>query len=295
MSALMIAVANCKGGCGKTTTAVNLAAELAARGHRTLLVDLDPQGQASLGRAPLQGAATAHDLLAGATLRPDQVTRGPPGASDLLPANPGYRPPATPPRAQALAEALAGVAESYDAIVFDTPPAVDLPLVAALSAAHFVLTPTQLTPLACDGVMRFAQVFFYAVTQLNPGLRAFAIAPTQVDLRTRVQQTALARLVADFGPARLFPAVRSDVSLAEAFGCDLPIRDFRPNSRGAADYAQLADDVEAAWFERATPAPHRDRRPRRREEDDDPRAFADLIPGAGSRALRRERLPSLVT
>jgi chromosome partitioning protein len=179
--------------------------------------------------------------------------RGARGAVDVLPADPGYRAPATSPRAHALAEALAGLTERYDLIVFDTPPAADLPLVAALAAAHFVLTPTQLTPLACEGVMRFSQVFFYAATQLNPDLRAFAIAPTQVDLRTRVQQAALARLKADFGPARLFPAIRSDVTLAEAFGCGLSVRDFRPHSRGAGDYAELADWVETEWFKRAPP------------------------------------------
>jgi len=251
MSACRIAVANCKGGCGKTTTAVNLAAEIAARGYRTLLVDLDPQGQASLGRSRPERLAAVRDLPFGSRYGPQSVVHGVSGAPDLLPADGGFWPLPKALRAEALAEALAGVSEPYEVVIFDTPPAADLPLVAALSAAHHVLTPTQLTPLSCDGVFRFAQVFFYVATTINPGLRSFAISPTQVDLRIRMQQASLARLNADFGAVHVLPGIRSDVALAEAFGVGRPIRNFRPNTRGAADYARLTDAIEAAWFGRA--------------------------------------------
>jgi chromosome partitioning protein len=250
MSACRIAVANCKGGCGKTTTAVNLAAEIAARGYRTLLVDLDPQGQASLGRSWPQGVASARGLPAGSRYGPQSVVRGGHGAPDLLPADRGFWQSPKAACAGVLAEALACVSEPYDAVIFDTPPAADLPMVAALSAAHHVLTPTQLTPLSCDGVFRFAQVFFYVATTINPELRSFAISPTQVDLRIRMQQASLARLNADFGAVHVLPGIRSDVALAEAFGVGRPIRDFRPNTRGAADYARLSDAIEAAWLGR---------------------------------------------
>ena len=247
--AVVIAVANCKGGCGKTTTAVNIAAEIGATGRRTLLLDLDPQGHGALGFgiSPAAGGATAHDWLRGSRPRPEQVYRSAAGV-DVLPADASYSAPWPAPAPRSLAPGLEALKAAYDVIVIDTPPAADLPLVAALAAARYVLAPSQLTPLARDGLMRFSQVFFYAATNLNPDLQAFAIAPTQVDLRTRIQQATLAGMVADFGLARMFPALRSDVTLAEAFGAGLPIRAFRPAARGAADYARLAERIEREWL-----------------------------------------------
>jgi chromosome partitioning protein len=246
-SARILAVANCKGGCGKTTTAVNVAAELAARGWRTLLVDLDPQGHSTLALgARGQARASAHDLLRGKLVGPADVLQR--AGVDLLAADPDYRAPSPAPRARALAEALAPLAACYEVVVLDTPPALDLPLIAALAAAHHALTPTQLTPLARDGVSRFAQAYFHVSMEINPQLGAFGIVPVQVDLRTRVQQVALARLIADFGPGRLFPLVRCDTALAEAFDRAEPIRVFRPSSRGAEDYARLTERIVADWL-----------------------------------------------
>ena len=248
--AKIIAVANCKGGCGKTTTAVNLSAELAARGHKTLLVDLDPQGHAGLGLgfAGDPHGIFAHDILRGEPVDFARVFRSASTGLDLLPADRKFEPSTARPDPHVFAQALTAIETTYDVVVLDTPPAADLPMVAALTAAHDVLAPTQLTPLAHDGLTRFSQVFFYVATRLNPNLGAFAITPIQIDLRTRVQQAVLAKLITDFGPQRLFHGIRADVALAEAFDYGRPARDFRPGSRGAVDYAQLAEEVEKAWL-----------------------------------------------
>lgn len=247
-SARIITIANCKGGCGKTTTSVNIAAELAARGRRTLLLDLDPQGHATLalGARDRARGVTAHDLLFGqaAAAKPIRIESV---GVDVFPADMTFRLPAAPQRARALAETLGPIARNYDYVIIDTPPAAELPLVCALAAAHHTLAPTQLTPLARDGVLRFSQVFFYVSTQLNPDLRSLGIVPVQVDLRTRLHRAVLERLAKDFGSARLFPVVRSDIALAEAFDSGSPVRAFLPGSRGAEDYRQVVDRIIAEW------------------------------------------------
>jgi len=245
-----IAIANCKGGTGKTTTSVNLAAELACLGRRVLLVDMDPQGQSGLGFgiSAERQAATAHHVfrergvdVAGA-IRHSRVER-----VDILPADRDFRIHSVSDDPHRLADALAGLGPRYDVILIDTPPAADMPLVAALAAAQCVLVPTQLSHLAHDGLVQFSRLFFKVATSINPDLSAFAIVPIQMDMRTHLQQVILARLLIDFGPQRIFRGIRSDISLAEAFGSGGPVRDYRPAARGAADYRLLAQDVLRFW------------------------------------------------
>jgi chromosome partitioning protein len=250
MAALVIAIANRKGGTGKTTTAVNLAAELAHLERRVLLVDLDSQGHSGLGFgiAAERESETAHQVFRrsgidlGVAIRRSAAER-----VDVLPADRDFTIHAASNDPRRLAQAFAALTDRYDQILIDTPPAADIPLIAALTAAHCVLVPTQLTHLAHDGLIQFSRLFFKVATSLNSDLGAFAIVPMQMDMRTRVQQTILAKLLLDFGPRRIFRGIRSDVALAEAFGGGCSVRRHSPASRGASDYGFLAQDVLRAW------------------------------------------------
>ena len=250
MSARMIAIANCKGGTGKTTTAVNLAAELAFLRRRVLLVDLDSQGHSGLGFGVSadRDSATAHHVFrrTGVDIADSVRSSGIDGV-DIIPADREFRVHTVADDPCRLAQALDALKSRYDVILIDTPPSADLPLVAALAAAHCVLVPTQLSHLAHDGLIQFSRLFFKVATSLNPDLSAFAIVPIQIDVRMHLQQIVLAKLLMGFGSQRIFRGIRPDVSLAEAFGSGGPVRNYRPTARGAIDYSLLAQDVSRCW------------------------------------------------
>jgi chromosome partitioning protein len=247
MSTRILAVANRKGGTAKTTATVNLAAALAARGQKVLLVDLDTQGHAGLGfgvrAAP--GEPTVHDLFKGngpadlgRAIRSTGVEN-----VDVLPADRGFSGPEGAVAPLGLASALKPLSETYAVTLIDTAPTADALLISALASAHHVLVPTQLHHLAVDGVGQFARSFFPVATTLNPGLRGLSLLPVQVDLRITMQREALERLAGRFGRERLLPGIRRDIALAEAFGREVPLRYFKPRSRAIQDFELLCDHV----------------------------------------------------
>lgn len=243
----ILAVANRKGGTAKTTTAVNLAASLAERGRRVLLVDLDSQGHAGLGfgvRAR-PGEPTVHDLFrgTGVTDLGRAVRRAAVPNVDVLPADRGFSGPDGAVAPLGLAAALKPLATDYAVILIDTAPTADALLISALASAHHVLVPTQLSHLAVDGVGQFARAFFRVATSLNPGLRGLSIVPVQVDLRITMQREALEQLASRFGRERLLAGIRTDIALAEAFGCGRPVRYVKPRARAVQDFELLCDHV----------------------------------------------------
>jgi chromosome partitioning protein len=250
MTARVITVANRKGGVGKTTTVVNIAAELGGRGRRVLVVDLDTQAQASLGLGVLidRGDPGVHGLFRdpprdiAPAIRASEVA-----GVDVLPPARDFEIHDSINDPLRLQRALKRLAEHYDDVVIDTSPAIDVTMVAALAAADRLLIPTQLQHLSYEGVALFAKILLRVATLLNRGLADFAVVPMQVDLRVNLQRFVLAKLVSDFGPRRIFRGIRNDVALAESFGSRTAVRYYRPRSRGAADYAFLADDILTLW------------------------------------------------
>jgi chromosome partitioning protein len=245
-----LALANQKGGVGKTTTAVNLAAYLAASGHRILLVDLDPQGNAtsSIGVDKHGIERTTYDvLIEGLTVDECRLGEVRPGL-DLLPSNEvlagaevelvGLR-----RREYRLRDALAPLQEQYEAIVIDCPPSLGLLTVNALTAAAEVVIPIQCEYLALEGLMQLINTIDLVKRRLNPGLDVLGVVMTMFDARTRLS-AQVAQEVQRFFPSRIVrTVVPRTVRLAEAPSYGQTIFEYDHSSRAADAYRAIGDEL----------------------------------------------------
>jgi len=248
----VLTVSNRKGGSGKSTTTVNLAAEWAARGVRTLVVDLDTQGHSGLGLgvAAPRGGPTAHHIFR-------------PGGGDLLdavtptawpglfcaPADPLFDGSDGPAALDTLSCQLhrPEVAQRFDVVILDTPPSLDFVLMNAMTAADGVLIPLLPHTLSGEGVKQLSRLFFRIASTENPRLRLVGLLPVMHNARIGHHRTMLAEIAHQFGQDRILRGIRSDILLAEAFSAGRPIRAFAPRSRGAMDYFLLADELIRLW------------------------------------------------
>ena len=248
----MLAVVNQKGGVGKTTTSVNLAAALAQSGSRVLLVDLDPQGNATMGSGidkRTLARTVYHVLLGLATLAVVRV-RAEQGGYDLLPSNRDLAGAEVelvelPGRESRLKEALVGVASEYDFVLIDCPPSLSLLTVNALTAAQRVLIPMQCEYYALEGLSDLVGTIKRVRTHLNPQLEIAGLLRTMYDPRNTLSQQVSQQLEAHFGDKVYRTMVPRNVRLAEAPSYGVPAVLWDAASKGAQAYIALAREILA--------------------------------------------------
>ena len=245
----IIAITNQKGGVGKTTTAVNLSACMAAQGKRVLLVDIDPQGNATsgLGKNEHEGP-TVYDVLIGEAEARAAVVETGFGPLSLMPtaielAGAEIELVAVENREQLLKNALSTLREDYDYIFIDCPPSLSLLTLNALTAADSVLIPIQCEYYALEGVGQLVNTVKLMRKKLNPGLAVEGILLTMFDGRTNLCAQVVQEVRTHFRDEAFETMIPRNVRLSEAPSYGLPIHLYDARCSGAKAYQELAQEL----------------------------------------------------
>ena len=253
--AKIFCVANQKGGVGKTTTTVNLAAGLAKVGQRVLMVDLDPQGNATMGSGvdKRQLALSIYDVLlesasvAEARVKSDKLVQG--GCSyDILGANRELAGAEVElvdveRRERRLKQALAEVAEEYDFVLIDCPPSLSMLTLNGLCCAHGVIVPMQCEYFALEGLTDLVNTIKQVHANLNKDLAIIGLLRVMFDPRITLQQQVSEQLKTHFGDKVFNTVIPRNVRLAEAPSYGLPGVVFDPSSKGAQAFVAFAQEM----------------------------------------------------
>ena len=246
----ILAIANQKGGVGKTTTAVNLAASLAATQRRVLLVDMDPQGNATMGCGinKMEAETTTCDVLLGDTTAADTIVSAPEGGFAVLPGNEDLTLAEVNllqeiGREMKLRKALAPVAGLYDFILIDCPPSINMLTVNALTAADGVLIPMQCEYYALEGLSSLLDTIEQIRDSVNPHLELYGILRTMFDPRINLSNEVSMQLIKHFDRQVFRTIIPRNIRLAEAPSFGRPALLHDRSSRGAISYLALAGEI----------------------------------------------------
>jgi chromosome partitioning protein len=254
----IIAVTNQKGGVGKTTTSVNFAASLSETGRRVLLVDLDAQGNATMGSGcnKHEIVRTGYDVLLGHADIREVIIYAPEAGYDLLPGNSDLTAAEVEllekgDRERRLRAALAYVQHEYDLVLIDCPPSLSMLTVNALAAAHGVLIPIQCEYYALEGLSALLETIEQVRVSINPELEIEGLLRTMYDARNNLSNDVSAQLQQHFGDRVYRTIIPRNVRLAEAPSHGLPVLRYDKGSRGATAYLALAGE----YLRRHAPPP----------------------------------------
>ena len=245
----ILAITNQKGGVGKTTTSVNFAAALSDIGRRVLLIDLDAQGNATMGSGcnKHEVLKTGYDLLLGHADIRDVIIYAEEAGYDLLPGNSDLTAAEVQlmgrdDRERRLRSVLSYVQNEYDLVIIDCPPSLNMLTINALAAAHGVLIPIQCEYYALEGLSALLETVEQVRAAINPELEIEGLLRTMYDARNNLSNDVSAQLQEHFGDKVYRTIIPRNVRLAEAPSHGLPVLRYDQSSRGAAAYLALAGE-----------------------------------------------------